>query len=600
MKIKLLSPEVADQIAAGEVVERPASVVKELVENSLDSGATEIDIYIENGGIDLIRILDNGCGMSPEDAEKCTLRHATSKVRVIDDLFSVHTFGFRGEALAAISAVSKFQLITKTEKEDVATQICISAGVFESKEFSAGNLGTDIIIKDLFYPTPARLAYLKTPETEYREILKQVKAFALSSPKASFKLYKSDKLVLDLPMVENLGGRVSRVLGKNEASFIALESAFPQLRIKGFIGRPESCIGSRNQQYLFVNGRKIEDGKLAYAIREGYNQSCGIEKHLYPLFVLFLETDPLLVDVNVHPRKLEVKFSEPSEVFGALKSICFEALSKASMTPETESFHSPSPFFKTNTHSTPSNSFSATKSVGLSNLNASLGLSFGARNKAREVGQNNFSFLDLPQTSGSLCEAEQVLGELTLIGQVGRKYILAENETGLFVFDQHALHERQRFEKYWKEYFGKKIPQQKCLIPEIIELDSCSVAEIFEAASILNELGFKIQLIDDTHFEILSIPVLLVESNLTDFFHHFVEYIENDKIGEHGIEKCLRELVEYKSCRGAVMYGDTLSLVDMQTILSDLSGTQFKWLCAHGRPNYIFWSFAELDKKFHR
>lgn len=596
MKIQILPSLISDQIAAGEVVENPRSVVKELVENSIDAEAKNIEIWIENGGKNLIKIIDDGVGMSEENAEKCVLRHATSKIQNIDDLYSIQTFGFRGEALAAISAVSHFKLITKAQKADFGTQINISGGQSKKVSKIGANNGTQIIIKDLFFPTPARLKYLKKTETEYREIMKEVKSFALANPTVGFKCFKDGKSVFDTPPVQNSESRIKQVLSRISNDLLDIHFESSTLKISGFIIRPEKTIQNRTQQYFFVNHRKIEDFKLAFAVREAYNQSCGIEKHLHPMFVIFIEIDPILVDVNVHPRKLEVKFSEPQEIFQAIKSTCAHALEKISALPQ-NNFTPQQPHF-----SLPKPSQKATFSGNNFNQNLSnfaSQSSFRTQHAQRPIISNS-SFENLENPKESPLSQETELGELRLIGQSARKYILAENETGLFIFDQHALHERQRFEIFWKELFNKKIPTQKLLISQKINFEEEAISLFFENQKEIKKIGFTLNFLDDESFEILEIPNLLENEDLEKFFQSLIPYFQNEKIGENALEKLLRRLIEYKSCRGAIMYGDVLQTEEMQKILEDLKNTKFKWLCAHGRPNYIFYPFDDLDKEFHR
>ena len=637
MKIHVLPSEISDQIAAGEVVENPCSVIKELIENSLDAGASEIKIYINDGGKKLIKIEDNGYGMSETDAKLSIKRHATSKISQISDLFAVQSFGFRGEALAAISSVSRFTLKTKTEKADFGTQLFIEGGKNLEISQIGMNQGTSIEICDLFFSVPARLQYLKNSETEYRNILKEVKAFALANPQVSFTIFKDNKKSFDYVAVDSFKARIGQVLARISNDLVAISYQDSTLKISGFISRPEKCVAHKNQQFLFVNGRKIDDYKLTYAIREAYNKSCGIEKHLNPLFVIFIEIEPLLVDVNVHPRKLEVKFTDPADVFRGMQMACFEALEIASSIPNNataslgnisnNSQNSEPILNKRSINSNLSNNFSNFKitknQAGASNnfsqnLQKSCELNFdsngfSSKNKERDLFLNlnsknsqnlDINNIDSDNFSENLVENKinenSELGELKLIGQAGRKYILAENEAGLFIFDQHALHERQRFEQYWDEYFNAKIQGQKLLIPQILDFSEEIIILFNEHKNLIKNIGFEINFPEDDQLEVLTIPNILDKEDLKMFFESLIEYFENDQIGEHALDKILRRLLEFKACRGAVMYGDSLSTEDMQKILEDLKHTKFKWLCAHGRPSYLFQPFDEIDRGFHR
>ena len=581
MSIHILPQKIADQIAAGEVVERPASVVKELVENALDARAENIDIYIGNGGRTLIEVRDDGLGMSRSDAEKCVLRHATSKIKTIDDLFSIHSFGFRGEALAAISAVSKFELITQTEGDEVGTSVKVSGGNEVKISDASSNIGTLIRVQDLFYTTPARLAYLKTEETEYRAIVKEITNFALSKHEVSFKLFKDGKQTLDFPATQSEQDRVQKVLKKLSTDLLLVSGKLAQNELTGFVCRPGMCAKSKNHQYLFVNGRRIEDFKLNYAVREAFTQSAGIEKHLHPVFVLFLETDPLLVDVNVHPRKLEVKFAEPREIFSLIKNSVTTALHKSSTHSSLSSRNSEG---MSGTHSMPARS--ARNSPSAPRLN------FSDKNV-----QRNFN---VPSFAKKVEEKQEINSPLTLIGQVENKYIVAQSGEGVFFFDQHALHERQRFEMFWDEYKKKKTQIQKLLTPQIFTFTEEEISLLHENRNEIVQLGFAISFPVDDQVGISEVPSSFAEKDLEQVIQNIMQYFSENQIGENVGDKLMRKLLEYKACRGSVMFGDPMKPIEMQKLLDDFETTQWRNLCPHGRPNHWFIPFGELDGKFHR
>ncbi len=608
MSIQVLPPKIADQIAAGEVVERPSSAVKELVENAIDAGAQNIEIFIKSGGKKHIEVRDDGRGMEKEDAKKCFLRHATSKIKHIDDLFSIQSFGFRGEALAALSAVSDFELLTKTATSNAGTKINISAGKLEDISSAPANTGTHIIIRDLFFPTPARLQYLKTEETEYRTILNEIISFALSKPEIGFRLFKEGKQTLDFPKTENHISRIQKILKNEENDLLKTKHENSGLKITGFISRPEKCAKTKKHQYLFVNGRRIEDFRLNFAVREAYRQSCGIEKHLHPVFVLYLKLDPILVDVNVHPRKLEVKFSEPGEVFSNVKKAVIFGLEKGNKSIGIS--YKPQ-YTSQPRHARMSNKFSeqmfgpsfAEKNV-IRNEDQLSNFSFESERSSslrveNKLKTSNFKTSEQPPVTNRQKEQE-TRGNLKLIGQLARKYILAESENGLFIFDQHALHERQRFEKLYAEYETKKICIQKLLLSEKISMPEAEISILQENTEELAGLGFKIKFPDAQTLEITEIPILMAKENLQILIQDLINYFENEKIAEHSVQKLLRKILESRSCREAVMFGDQLSPEEMQKLLDDFSTTKWNLLCPHGRPNHVFWGFEELDRKFHR
>ena len=593
MSIHILSAEVADQIAAGEVVERPASVVKELVENAVDAGATDVSIYIEKGGKSVIEVRDNGMGMSQEDAEKCILRHATSKIQSIDDIFSIRSFGFRGEALAAISSVSHFRLITKKEDASIGILLDVSAGKKKDIVPTSANTGTQIKITDLFYPTPARLEYLKTEETEYRAIYKEIICFALSHSEIGFKFFKDGNLVFDYPAASQSIDRIQKILKFTPSDLLEVDQSFHGIKLGGYIGRPEKSAKTKTLQYIFINGRRIEDYRLSYAVREAYLQSCGIEKHLHPIFVLFLTIDPVLVDVNVHPRKLEVKFSDPQDVYSAVKSGVIQALGKVSH--QSSSFNLQTSNRSFTNHVLKKSSPSATNQFNAEMFRDRGG--FSQRHTQREFQSSNFNL----QASENCIRREEVASsqEIRLIGQLANKYILAESNEGFFVFDQHALHERQRFERLLREAQSQEVHVQKLLIPEILEMPETEVSYLKENIDTILQIGFQIA-ITASSVEVYAVPILLAKTDLKELLEDFVNYFQNHEIGEHSLEKLLREILERRSCRGSVMFGNPLNQIEMQKLLDDFDSTNWKLLCPHGRPNHLFFSFNDLDSRFHR
>lgn len=614
--IHILPTELSNQIAAGEVVERPASVVKELVENSIDAGAKNIQIYISDGGKSLIEIRDDGTGMSTTDAEKCIERHATSKIKTIDDLFAVQSFGFRGEALAAISSVSNFELLTKRSEDPNGTKILIQGGKNKTTSDAPANTGTTIKITDLFWPTPARLAHLKNNQTEFGHIYKEVVSFALSYPGVNFKVFKDEKLYKHFPTTgENdeqsaIENRYLQILDASREDLIFFRQAIGSTTISGCVIKPGKCLRSKKKQFQFVNNRRIEDFRIAYAVREAYVQSAGIEKHLHPLFVVKIQTDPILVDVNVHPRKLEVKFAEPYEMYRDIKGVCIHALQKNlnnlsnensslgySVISSNSSFNSMSPV----SFSKKEKNFAPRQTYGIrekkSNQSFHQNLNFSTRSTQRDQGftqpsEETESF-DIPTTKS-----------LKLIGQVANKYIMAEGDNGLWMFDQHALHERQRFEIFWSAYQEQKknghIAEQNTLIPVEIKLDIESVERFDQHKKILKKIGFAYQIKDDETLLIKSVPQLLAKEGLGETFTSLSEYLETEKIGEHVLDSFMRKRLEYKSCRGAVMFGDPLDRIEMQQLLDDFLTTEWRNLCPHGRPNHWLVPFGELDQRFHR
>ncbi len=583
MSIQVLPHNIRDQIAAGEVVERPASVVKECIENALDAGSTNIEVTLEEGGKKRIVILDNGTGIKATELELAVERHATSKIKSIDDLFAIQHFGFRGEALSAIAAVSDFTITSKTKEAQKASQLTVYAGRKEPIQTVAHPKGTTIEIKNLFAPTPARLQYLKTSETEYRQVLKTIQQFALAHPHVGFRLNKEAKTVLDLPTGETARTRAETILKLSKNQILDLDFGYDNVKISGFICASGYCARSRNHQFLFVNGRPIEDSRMAYAIREGYVQSAGIEKHLHPIFALNIELDPLLVDVNVHPRKLEVKFAEPGEVFVTVKKSVMEALRSfsemAALPPiQHKTFTSPPP---------------KTPQKPTLMLVPKFSHNFASRNTQREQR--------IPRLEKTNIEpAPETPQSLRVIGQVDKKYIIAESEKGMYIFDQHALHERQRFEQFWNEWKTSKIKSETLLVPQVLSMNETQISVLAENTKALNKLGFKINFTTDSSVEFLRVPTVLKDEDLQKIAELMVNYFDTEKLGEHVLDQVMRKALEYKACRGSIMFGDRLDIAEMEKLIADFDSTSWKLLCPHGRPNHTFIPFSDLDQQFHR
>lgn len=592
MTIRILPQDVADQIAAGEVVERPASVIKELVENSIDAGATHVHVGVQDGGRTMMVVEDNGEGMDEIDAKKSVLRHATSKIQNIQDLFAVQSYGFRGEALAAISAVSRFAMLTKTEGETAGIQMEIEGGGAPKITPAAANRGTKIVIKDLFCTTPARLGYLKKDETEYRAVLQEIQGFVLANPSVGFVLEKNGKRVLEHHAGETQAERISSVLGIAEDKLQRVEWGSGMTKVAGYIARPEACVKSRTKQYFFVNGRKIEDYKLSFAVRDAYVRTCGLQKDLYPAFVLEIETDPILVDVNVHPRKKEVKFSEPQEVFNLVKYGVEKALEKA-----TEGIH-----MSRSSMGAASYTSAPRQSTYVPPKHAGMGFDrdFAKQNTHRETALQHIPVQRYNEPVEPSEIHKSTAPQLQLVGQMADRYVVAQSANGMYIFDQHALHERQRFEQLYAQAEQKNIEIQRMLLPQEFGLAADDVSILLENADKMAEIGFEVDSTTPRNIRVHSVPVMLTPENLHDILIDCVQYFADEAVGEHSVEKFLRIMLEYKSCRGAIKFGDSLTVAEMERLIADFDETKWKLLCPHGRPNHVYMSFGDLDKKFYR
>jgi len=566
--IKVLPENLINQIAAGEVVERPASVVKELLENSIDAGATSITLEINGAGDELIRITDNGNGMDPEDAKLAFERHATSKIESQEDLFNIKTMGFRGEAIASIASVSIMNMQTKRKEDETGTRIETIAGGVESISECGCNNGTSIEVKNLFFNTPARKKYLKSLSSEYISILKLFQSIALINKSIQFKLVHDGKIVADYPKTQSLIERINSVLGKHTAeNCIPIFYESGEISIEGFIGKPELGRKGTRHQYLYVNERPITHSVFSYALAESYHSLLMDGKK--PFFVINISITPNLIDVNVHPRKLEIRFLNQSQLFSILGRAAQKTLEKNVLMP---SF--------TIHENTDINSGEYTQTQ------SSAPLIF---DYSRPAGINKYSYKKEDEKEPSMMP----------IAQIAKSYILAENQEGLVLIDQHAAHERVRFEELMNE-LEKSLPQkQQLLLPLTIELSTLE-CEIFEQYSeTFLKLGFEIELFGKNTFIVHSVPSVIAGENIEQTILSVISDLSDEK-QTRAVKDPQERVIEYMACRSAIKFGKDLSMYEMLNLIRQLDTLKRPYTCPHGRPSMIKLSFDELEKRFKR
>ncbi len=581
-RIHLLSPELISQIAAGEVIERPASVVKELLENSLDSGASSISIELEQGGLQKIRVTDNGCGMSPQDARLAFEAHATSKILKLDDLFSLGTLGFRGEALASIASISKLVLKTRPHEDRVGTRVEYDAGkelIFEEVGCPAG---TDIVVTGLFHPVPARRKYMKTETTEYGHCFEILSQLAMAHPSVAFRFQKDGELVFELPLGQSLLDRVRSLYGGQTAEAL-LPVTFHQsnLLISGFVGKPELSRSSRKYQFIFVNGHPVENRLVSRAVQEAFHSLLMTAK--YPWFVLDLQMDPAFVDINVHPRKLEVRFVNTQEIYRAVFGAVQHALHAAPLKAHAQlisapDFPAPSPA---------SNSFSSeSPSLGGSSLEMNF-----------ETPAVHF---EAPTTVSVSTEKKTL--NLRAIAQVSNRYILAERDEGIVLIDQHAAHERVRYERFLKDLNASEaqsLPRQALLTPLQLDLGVESVELLRDYADDFLALGYEFEAFGGNTYLVRAVPAGLEKRDPEKILKEILADIRVEWRQNH--VKNLREtLLTMTACRGAIKFGDPLTLPEMDALLHEMSVTPNYTHCPHGRPSMITWEHHQLEALFKR
>lgn len=619
-KIKILSQAEALKIAAGEVVERPSSVVKELIENSIDASSSQISLFIERAGKKLIRILDNGHGMSFYDAKLCVYPHATSKITSLEDLEGISTFGFRGEALAAISAISKLSIITKMDGMSLGVKLVFDAGTLVEESDMAIGVGTDLIIEDLFFNTPVRKKFLKQDETEWNQIEQVFNAFCISYKDISFKLYKDGKLVVNAPATSSLQDRIRQLEDNNFAeNFIVIDFEQRGVRVEGLISNHQSWHYNKNNIYFFVNKRFVKNTGLSRALIKGYLNVLPQDR--FPAACLFVYVDPKSVDVNVHPRKEEVKFSHP--IF--IENVINEGVKKTLQTyisskikkvaeienKETKNFDfSLSPFVQ-------DSSFRQNAIVENNNKFSDLDFDFSSQAKVATIETSNISkndpdnFFDIdlkrkPQlveqssivhTNSSIIEAKN---NGKIIGQLLNTYILIENESGLTIIDQHAAHERILYERFKKNFFKQE--GTILMFPEVISISQNQKNLLLSHWESLSMIGLNIEDFGEEVIAIKSSPPALKNSPLKEVLLEIVSIMEESGFVESEQQRKLffEKVHAMMSCKGAIKAGDVLNMDQMKQLVWDLSECENRLICVHGRPTIWSMSKNQLEKTFQR
>ena len=609
-RIKLLPEQVANQIAAGEVVERPASVVKELVENALDAEASQITVEVKAGGRSQIRVIDDGHGMSRDDALMSLERHATSKITRAEDLASISTMGFRGEAVPSIASVSRFTLTSRETKAETATQITINGGKMISVQEAGAAAGTEVEVRSLFYNLPARRKFMRTEETERSHVQHALSLMALGHPEVAFTFRHNDREIWRLPAETGQGAtplerRLNALWGEG-LQFIAIDIAgvLPKrpfdeegapaipIRIWGFIGAPGVSRSNRENQHLFVNQRPVDNVGLSMALREGYHTA--LMKGKYPVCCLFLEIGPGEVDVNIHPAKREVKFHREREVRRFVADAVKKGLSD---------YHSQQ---SVNNMSKPD--FVAPESFGLAAED--IPSEPVAEQKPLDMG------FKVPPAPTPKEDAAPLIPEVTLkeqpnrnqpllsvplkiIGVVGKLYVILESERGLMLMDQHAAHERVLYEQLLEQMESNRTASQKLLLAETVELASPDATFLTEQVETLSRLGVGISVFGERTFLLDALPPFAKVKDAKGFLLALIDELKaagssvnSMRLGEDMVTKTV--------CRHAIKANDAMSESELEGLLHDLRQCSMPYTCPHGRPTLIEMSYPELEKKFGR
>lgn len=634
-EVKLLDQNTANQIAAGEVVEKPASVVKELVENALDAGAGKIDVTIFEGGTQYIRVADDGSGMTEANAKLAVLRHATSKIRAAEDLMSLHTLGFRGEALPSIASVSNFQLLTRPADEEFATSIRIDGGEQTECQQTGGQAGTTVIVENLFFNVPARRKFLRTNATEGRYINELLTRLALSRPDVRFKLVSNDKEVLSTPGNGSLFDAITSLYGKKVSDeLLKVDFTGTDVKITGYIGKPTLLKGTRQWQTFMVNGRIINNRMMSKAIDHAYQSQ--VPKSGFPFAVLMVEVDTHTIDVNVHPQKSEIKFSDDSVIYKAMYKALTDALTKPMSAkpqqaldllpdselavfkpvgqgiitdgmplPKQQSVPKPAPvqqpkpayadIFKTVPAHEPQPepvqsevwkqveyTYTPPKTEPVYTINE-VREEF---KKQDEVSANVIGFTDTNNETESIWP----------IGQVDKTFIIAQSEDTLYLIDQHAAHERILYDKFVNAH--NNIPAQTMLMPLYIDVTAHDTEIIEKHREDFSRLGVDIETAGEALLRVSCLPADIKADGAEDFIREITKMLSEMKnISPSDLRQ---NMLHMMACKAAIKAGEVLNMRQMRQLIIDLCNTEHPFTCPHGRPCIIEISSAELYKMFKR
>jgi DNA mismatch repair protein MutL len=588
--IRILPPELASKIAAGEVVQRPASVVKELIENSIDAGASSVTIGIKDAGKSFIQVVDNGVGMSGPDARLAFERHATSKISTYDDLENIRTLGFRGEALASIAAVAQVELKTKRASDEAGALVRIDGGELKQDGKVGMEPGTSVSVKNLFYNTPARKHFLKSNATEFKHIYETVQRFAISHPEIALQLVSETETIVDVKP-SSLGARLIELFGEKQVkSLLAVEEHDEVYHASGYLGKPEFARKVPAEQFLFLNKRFIINRNLNHAVYSGYEHL--IEKGSYPFALLFLEIDPRRVDVNVHPTKLEVKFEDERSVYRFLMTAVRRTLSEHNLIPSvavesevgTESASKLS--FKRV-------SFDRGRSGAFSVRGTPASQPFDLGELVRSADQE----VQELEPSGSE-KKEGLAPTIRPLAQIQDKYILCEAPSGLMIIDQHAAHERILYEQVTPRLEREAGQSQQLIFPQTLELSPADFEVVKELHTLLERIGFQVKLFGKQTIVVEGVPPDVKAGHEATIFQEMLDEYKNE---DRNPKSDARDrIAKSYACRAAIKAGDKLSFQEMASLLDQLFATQVAYVCPHGRPVSIRLSVEELDKRFGR
>ncbi len=602
LKIRILSENTINQIAAGEVIERPASAVKELVENAIDAGAHNIQVVMKDGGRALISVSDDGRGMSAEELKLCVERHATSKLKE-EDLTDITTMGFRGEALPSIASVSRLSLTSRARGSDEAWKIAVDGGRKMRLQPAAMNEGTKVDIRDLFYATPARLKFLKAERTEFNAALDVIKRLAMAHPDISFSLMDGERRAFQVTAAQGelLDARLRRLTAILGSDFgenaLLIDEEREAIQLSGYAGLPTYSRGNAQHQFLFVNGRPVKDKLLTGAVRGAYMDFLARNRH--PVLALFLTVPTHMVDVNVHPAKAEVRFQDSGHVRGLIVGSLKRALTGAGHRAATTTAHSALGSFQPGGDHMPQYSGqSRGTSFPTPPTAYSTGLGDRSLDFQRPLGgdamppEGRVDAVDIAEDA-----AQHPLGAAR--GQLHETYIISQTKDGIIIVDQHAAHERLVYERMKKYLLDNEVPRQLLLIPEVVELEQDAVDRLMARAGELQDLGLYLEGFGEGAIVVREVPALLGDTDIKGLIRDMADdLMELDRA--LSLKERLEDICGTMACHGSVRAGRRLTVTEMNALLREMEQTPHSGQCNHGRPTYVELKLSDVEKLFGR
>lgn len=591
-------PEIlANQIAAGEVIEKPASVIKELIENSIDAAATKIIIKVQESGLRIIEVIDNGEGIASEDLPLAIRRHATSKIKSVEELFRIRTLGFRGEALPSIASVSDLLIETSREEEETGARLVVKGGEIKSCDPFSKIDGTRILVKDLFFNTPARLKYIKSLQSQLSNIIDVINRESLAHPEIAFSFYSDGKLLLQTQITQDVKQTIAQVYGiKNAKKLIKIEAKEPDFSVKGYISLPELTRATRNYISIFLNGRYIKNFALNRAIIEAYGTKLMVGR--FPLAILHLTVDPYLVDVNVHPTKQEVRLSKEKEISSLIFRVIQESLKEEQLIPH-----------------------------ALENIGSQLEISPKVQEKSliydtekqdffvQEKVEDSYHHQKLPLESSSSSIASEMINlfqsqeqeesvkiksfpDLQYLAQLHDSYLLCQSEDAFYIVDQHAAQERVKYE-YWRDKIGEvSYEQQVLLAPILIDLTQADFISVLERKMQLEDAGLFLEEYGEKQFILREHPIWMRESEIESATYELIDLLLLDK--ETTVKKYREDLAIMIACKSSIKAHDQIDPDSARQLLQDLKRTENPYNCPHGRPALVKFTAIEIEKMFRR